>query len=257
MPELPEVETLKRQLEQEVLGEPILGVRVFDPNLQGAACLLCGELKGVHRHGKSLVFALDGHRVVLRLGMSGRLKLGKPDRTPRLTFLLPNKEIHLIDPRRFARIEAMRNLPRGVDPFSPSASREISVRAKRARKPLKAFLMDQEMVLGIGNIYACEILYRAGLDPFMPAGDLREVHWDAVFSEARGVLGEAIALRGTTIADWRDLYGRPGGYQERLFVYGREGKPCPRCRTPILRRVLQGRGTWFCPLCQRQKGGKG
>jgi len=255
MPELPEAETLRRQLEAEVLGQPILRVQVFDPRLLQGGRLLRGEVQEVGRHGKALILGLDGHRVVLRLGMTGRLKIGEPDYPPRLTLHFPGKEVHLIDPRRFARVEPLGALPAGVDPLCPSAPEEVVPKARGSRKPLKAFLMDQQKVLGIGNIYACEVLYRAGLDPFIPAGDLPKGAWEALFAAAKEILGEAIALRGTTVSDWRDLYGRPGGYQGRLSVYGRDGEPCPRCGTPIKREVLQGRGTWYCPRCQKHGGG--
>lgn len=254
MPELPEAETLRGQLERECLGEELRGVRVCDPSLAYCGKLVRGRLEGVSRHGKALVLRFDGKEVVLRLGMTGRLKLGEPDAPPRLTLVFAGKEIHLIDPRRFARIEAVGRLPGGVDPFTDSAPWVLASRARGSRRPLKALLMDQEMVLGFGNIYATEVLYRAGLDPFMPAGEV--VDWEGLLSVGRDVLLEAISSRGTTISDWRDLYGRPGEYQRRLAVYGREGKPCSRCGTPIERKVLYGRGTWFCPLCQNHRGGE-
>lgn len=242
-------------MEREFLGEGLLRVEVHDPSLGPCREWLKGRLEGISRHGKALILRFDGRDVVLRLGMTGRLKLGEPDRSPRLTLFFPGKEVHLIDPRRFARIEALGRLPGGVDPFSDSAPQVLSRRAKGSRRPLKAFLMDQEVVLGLGNIYATEVLHRAGFHPFIPAGEVRD--WEGLISVAREILLEAISLRGTTISDWRDLYGRPGEYQRRLAVYGKEGRPCPRCGTPIERRVLQGRGTWFCPSCQDHGGGRG
>jgi len=110
--------------------------------------------------------------------------------------------------------------------------------------------MDQRHVAGIGNIYASEILHAAGVHPLRPAGSLTAEEWEGVAHAARAILEEAIRLRGTTISDWRDLYGRPGEYQDKLRVYGRRGEPCPRCGTPIERVTLSGRGTYFCPRCQ-------
>ena len=110
--------------------------------------------------------------------------------------------------------------------------------------------MDQRFVAGVGNIYASEILYAAQIHPLRPLSRLSQEEWDQIMMSAREILTEAIRYRGTTISDWRDLYGRPGEYQKRLKVYGKEGEPCPRCGTSIRRIVVAGRGTYFCPRCQ-------
>ncbi len=244
VPELPEVETLRRQLEEEILGEEILGVSVFDSRLKGAEALLKGRVYAVRRHGKVLILVLQRGEVAIRLGMSGRLRLGPPDGPPRLTIRFPAGEIHLIDRRRLSSIGPLEGLPKGIDPFLEDPP------VWSSRRPVKALLMDQDFLLGVGNIYASEALFVAGVNPFVPAFRLSPGERQRVLGAVRGVLLEAVSLRGTTISDWRDLYGRPGLYQERLRVYGREGRPCPRCGSPIRRRVLSGRGTWFCPSCQ-------
>jgi len=247
VPELAEVETLRGQLEEEILGEEVLGVSVFDSKLRGSEVLFRGRVCAVKRHGKALVLTLEGGDVVIRLGMSGRLKLGAPERPPRLTLRFPGGEIHLIDRRRLSSIGPLGGLPKGVDPLlgDPPLVWDSS-------RPVKALLMDQDFLLGVGNIYASEALFVAAVDPFVPASRLSPEERLRIFGAVREVLLEAISLRGTTISDWRDLYGRPGLYQERLRVYGKEGRPCPRCGSPIRRRVLSGRGTWFCPSCQVQ-----
>ena len=252
MPELPEVETLKRELQAELVGKKIKEVFPFDPKLKEARELLKGEVKAVERHGKVLIFQIDDHLLTLWLGMSGRLKLGDPDLPPRLSLKFTGGTIHLIDPRRFAKIGLQNGLPKGIDPFQREAAQFLFQRAKCIKRPIKSFLMDQDYVLGIGNIYACEILFRAKINPFLPTCNLEPEEWNLLFKIAQKVLEEAISLRGTTFSQWRDLYGQEGLFRERLMVYQREEKPCFRCGTLIRRELLQGRGTWFCPNCQKE-----
>jgi formamidopyrimidine-DNA glycosylase len=111
--------------------------------------------------------------------------------------------------------------------------------------------MDQKVIAGIGNIYACEILHRAAINPLREACSLSRDDWRDVTKAAEAVLTRAVECRGTSISDWRDLFGQPGLFQHELAAYGREGDPCPRCGKIIVRRRLSGRGTWFCPSCQR------
>jgi len=252
MPELPEVETLKRELKVELLGKKIKEVFPFDPKLKEARELLKGQVKSVERHGKVLILQIDDHLVTLWLGMSGRLKLGDADFPPRLSLKFTEGTIHLIDPRRFAKIGLQDGLPKGIDPFQKEATQFLFERAKKIKRPIKSLLMDQDYVLGIGNIYACEVLFRAKINPFLPSSDLSLEDWRLLFEVAKRVLEEAISLRGTTFSQWRDLYGQEGLFRERLMVYRREGKPCFQCGTLIRREVLQGRGTWFCPSCQKE-----
>jgi len=127
----------------------------------------------------------------------------------------------------------------------------VLIAAGRNRtRSLKSFLMDQQIIGGIGNIYACEILFRAGLSPLRQAASLSPDDWRRVQGAMVAVLSRAIDCRGTSISDWRDLFGREGEYQKELRVYGREGKKCRRCDGVVRRERLLGRGTWFCPNCQ-------
>lgn len=254
MPELPEVETLRRQLEEVILGQEVFKVEVLDPKLSEAQGVLKGEVRGVEREGKLLAFSIEGgKRVLLSLRMTGRLLWGKDGgKYVRLVIHFPHGRLHLVDPRRFATLSLPdgRSAPLGVDPLEGSLPSFLVQRSEGRRAPVKTLLMDQRHVAGIGNIYASEILYAAGVHPLRPAGSLTAEQWEGVAHAARAILEEAIRLRGTTISDWRDLYGRPGEYQDRLRVYGRKGEPCPRCGTPIERVTLSGRGTYFCPRCQ-------
>jgi len=252
MPELPEVETLKRELQAELVGKEIKEVFPFDPKLKGVRELLMGKVESVKRHGKLLILGIEDHEVSIWLGMSGRLQLGDPDLPPRLSLTFGEGTIHLIDPRRFARIGLKDGLPKGIDPFDEKAPRVLFERTRGIRRPIKSLLIDQDFLLGLGNIYSCESLFRAKINPFLPSCDLKHEEWRLLLEVVKKVLEEAISLRGTTFSQWRDLYGQEGLFRERLMVYGREKEPCVLCGALIRREVLQGRGTWFCPNCQKE-----
>ena len=253
MPELPEVETLRRQLCEVILGSTVLEAEALDPKLSRWAPHLRGQVVAIRRRGKALEIDLEGSQLLLHLRMTGRLLWG--DGVPgaaRLALSFPQGVLYLIDPRRFATL----SLPKregtssGLDPLKGVLPSFLYDRARGRRLPLKAFLMNQRWVAGNGNIYACEILHLAGLSPFRPAGSVSLEEWGRVAEGIETVLKEAIRCRGTTISDWRDLYGLPGEYQKRLRVYGRKDEPCPRCGATVERDVLSGRGTYFCPRCQ-------
>ena len=253
MPELPEVETLKRQLQEVIIGQQVRAVKVFDPKLSVAERFPKGKVLQIGRRGKILEFIFeDGQRVWLSLRMTGRLLWGNEvSEHRRLTLVFSEGNLHLIDPRRFAALSFPQKelAPLGVDPLK-GAPPSFFEGLRRYCRPIKSFLMDQRFVAGIGNIYASEILYAAQIHPLRPLSRLSQEEWDQIMMSAREILTEAIRYRGTTISDWRDLYGRPGEYQKRLKVYGKEGEPCPRCGTSIRRIVVAGRGTYFCPRCQ-------
>ena len=202
--------------------------------------------------------------VVIHLGMSGKLGLF-PVHAPRrkhdhLRLLLDNgMELRFNDSRRFGSLQV---LAPGIaveavlgdigpeplnDDFTPSY---LLARAQNRRQPIKNFLMDSRTVAGIGNIYANEILFCAGIRPTTPAGNITESQWQRTVNCCRSVLGRAIASGGTTIADFVDASGAAGYFQLQLQVYGRDREKCPRCHTAITRQVLAGRSTYFCPCCQ-------
>lgn len=253
MPELPEVETLRRQLCEVILGSVILEAEALDPKLSQWMPLLKGQVVAIGRRGKALVIGLQRGKILLHLRMTGRLLWGDGvPKAARLALYFPQGALYLIDPRRFATLSLPEEgwPPSGVDPLKGVPPSFLYDRARGRRLSLKAFLMDQRWVAGIGNIYSCEILHFAGLDPFRPVGSVSLDEWRRVAEGMEAILKEAIRCRGTTISDWRDLYGLPGEYQKKLRVYGRKGKPCPRCGATIERDVLSGRGTYFCPCCQ-------
>jgi formamidopyrimidine-DNA glycosylase len=262
MPELPEVETLCRQLRHIIVGSEIVEIRIIDPKLGPIEGLEGQIVRGIRRHGKTLAIELEENlALVLHLRMTGRLlwhnENGLLPHT-RMVVSFASGRISLIDPRRFATVTVRQTVDRislGSDPldgFDPSLLWKI---AQQCTMPIKSFLMDQRRIAGIGNIYACEILHRARLDPWRKAKSLSRDEWAKIGAAARGVLQRAIANRGTSISDWRDLFGTKGKHQGDLLVYGREDAACHSCGKKIQRRKQNGRGTYFCSTCQQGEGG--
>ncbi len=273
MPELPEVETLRRQLEELLPGSEVLGIDVLDKSRIGELENICNRrIEEVARDGKFLKLKLSGGReIVVHLRMTGHLHWFKKDissKTPpfskggprgiskhaRLLIEFPHGTVCLIDPRRFATVE-IRTQDKGqlkiLDAYRDSITgKDLQTAAKSRKIPVKNFLLDQKTVAGLGNIYVCEILFRAGIDPWKKSCDLTVMEWNRIIKEFKPVLKKAIACRGTSVSDWKDLRGRKGSYQEHLQVYGRGGQPCFRRKIPIARKPIGGRSTFYCPVCQ-------
>ena len=260
MPELPEVETLCRQLQEVVSGKIIFSLRILDNKLGEFQQVAGQTVNAPYRNGKGITLPLDnGKALRLHLRMTGRL-LWQDDRpTPepahtRFVMTFKQGRLILIDPRRFATLSLTDNTPLPqafVDPLTQFPARLLWESVQGRGLPIKSFLLDQRAVSGIGNIYACEILHRASIDPWRPTRDLSLAEWKRLAKMAKTVLLKAIDCRGTSVSDWRDLLGQQGEYQHFLQVYGRAGKPCPRCSGAVKRVKLGGRGTFFCPDCQR------
>ncbi len=238
MPELPEVETMVRVLAAHLLARELPGH---------------GRLASVWRHGKVAVLDFSGlaranSRLVARLGMTGTFRLGgDPGPYTRQTLPFGGLPLHFDDIRRFGRLQWQDALPPiGPDVFSLPRGEFAALLAGRDRR-IKALLLDQMTVSGLGNIYCDECLHRAGIHPLTPASAIDGQRLHRVIRET---LAEAIADGGSTISDFVDPLGRAGRFQERHRVYGRAGKPCPQCATPIVRVVAAQRGTHYCPACQ-------
>ena len=257
MPELPEVETLSRQLQEKICGGKILATEVYDDKLAGTKNLKGRIVTAVERKGKTVAILLDdGNFVLIHLRMTGRLFWQKDSARPkhsrwRMTFADGN--VFLIDPRRFGTI---RILKKSEDDPDKDIFKEFDLKAflknhGSRRTKVKSLIMDQRAVAGIGNIYACEILHRTGIHPERIAATLTKYDWKKVFRQAKAVLKTAIKKRGTSISDWRDLYGCKGENQHELKAYGREGKSCSICGGTISRIKQNGRSTFFCPDCQK------
>jgi formamidopyrimidine-DNA glycosylase len=257
MPELPEVETLSRQLRKKICGRKILATEVYDDKLASIKNLKGRRITAVERRGKTVSVLLDdGNFVLIHLRMTGRLFWQEDSERPkhsrwRMTFADGN--VLLIDPRRFATIKILKNVESEStrDIFKKFDFKTFLQHYRSRRTKVKSLILDQSVVAGIGNIYACEILYRAGIHPERTAATLMEDDWRKIFSKAKTVLKVAIKKRGTSISDWRDLYGCKGENQHELKVYGQEGKNCCSCGNVIARIKQGGRSTFYCPECQK------
>jgi len=276
VPELPEVETVRRMLAERVVGSVIRsaalsGLPLREPIARTLPARLRGRrIEAARRIGKYLLIDLDRDlTLVSHLGMSGRWRYEAaappPERHVHARLALAGGgELWFEDPRRFgllrlvrrgalARDPALRAL--GPDPIlEPQGGESLREIARGTRVAVKNFLLDQHRIAGLGNIYASEILHRARLDPRLAAGRLTAREWSAVARSIPAVLEEAIRRSGTTFSTYRTVSGQPGRYGERLRVYERAGEPCRRCGATI-RRIVQGqRATYFCPRCQRRNG---
>lgn len=257
MPELPEVETLSRQLQEKICGGKILATEIYDDKLAGIKNLRGRIVKAVERQGKTVaIFLDDGNFVLIHLRMTGRLFWQEDSTRPkhsrwRMTFATGN--IFLIDPRRFGTIKILKKVESQStkDIFKEFDLKTFLKNHGSRRTKVKSLIMDQKAVSGIGNIYACEILHRAGINPERIAATLLKDDWEKIFRQAKIVLKTAIKKRGTSISDWRDLYGYKGENQYGLNAYGRKGKPCSICGGTICRIKQGGRSTFYCPDCQK------
>ncbi|HME80551.1 MAG TPA: bifunctional DNA-formamidopyrimidine glycosylase/DNA-(apurinic or apyrimidinic site) lyase [Candidatus Eremiobacteraceae bacterium] len=265
MPELPEVETIARGLARSVSGRTIKSVdvrwpRTVDPRGLAARALKGETIAAVRRLGKYVLFDLSsGRHAAVHLRMTGRLIADPPAELPHTRLTLRFEDggaLVFSDARKFGRWRLFEGDPQdtlgvGIDPFDPALTpvrlREL---LRGRRTAIKTWLLDQRRLSGVGNIYACEALYRARIRPSKPAGRLTLAHAAALLSSLRKVLRNAIFHRGSSVDDYVDGAGMPGGFQKKLAVYGRGGLPCRRCKTAIRRVVLAQRGTFFCPVCQ-------
>jgi formamidopyrimidine-DNA glycosylase len=270
MPELPEVEVIRRGLAPVLVGRRFLAVQVGAERLRQQSSpqelrrwLLGRRLEGLRRRGKYLVFDLEGGvTLLIHLGMTGHLLMGPPPSPPlphvHLVFQFEGGlELFFQDTRRFGQVlvfppgEDPAPLARvGAEPFSRKVTPAwLAEQARGRSRPIKNFLMDARILAGIGNIYACEILWAARLNPATPVARLTLADWDRVLTETRRILKHAIKKGGTTVSNYLNSKGEAGLFQLELLVYGRANEPC-RCGAPIHRLVQAGRSTFFCPRCQ-------
>lgn len=269
MPELPEVETIRRGLERRLCGRRIeaadwRGVALRRPSPSPLARLAGRRVTSVGRHGKFLMARLDEGTLVSHLGMTGKWLFAEgdgpePPHTHLVLDLDDGQRLRYIDPRRFGmlRLYPDGELPSdvahyGIDALDPAftpAHLEGVLAASRA--PLKAFLLDQTKIAGIGNIYACEALWRARLSPRRLARNTPRVRVPLLHAAIRDVLEDSLAAGGTSFNDYVDSIGRPGSFLFDVAVFQRDGGPCPRCGAEVRRTVQANRSTFYCPACQR------
>ncbi|SIS56068.1 bifunctional DNA-formamidopyrimidine glycosylase/DNA-(apurinic or apyrimidinic site) lyase [Alicyclobacillus vulcanalis] len=271
MPELPEVETVRRHLAERLEGDEICDVEVRLPRIVRypgvqafAERVRRQTIQRVGRRGKYLLFQLETVLLVSHLRMEGRYMVADPDEPElphtHVVFRLGSgRELRYADVRQFGTMDAIaagEPLPRGLaelgpEPFDPSLDGStLYERWHHRGVPVKSLLLDQRYLAGLGNIYVDEALFAAGIHPMTPAGALSPDQYDRLLREIRDVLDRAIREGGSSVRSFRDGYGRHGGFQIRLAVYGRAGQPCVRCGRAIEKLRVAGRGTHVCPACQ-------
>jgi formamidopyrimidine-DNA glycosylase len=290
MPELPEVETIARGLATRVTGDVIESIWLGEkpqtlksPASEIAAALTHRRIATVHRVGKHIVFDLDraprtlpsektrSHKTqrpvppsstpptaqfIVHLGMTGRLQVCEPQaeilkHTHAILKLASGRELRFVDPRRFGRLSVSTAFDAaGIEPLEADLDRFLLL--FRGRKtPIKSALLNQKLLRGVGNIYADESLFRAGIRPRRRASTITRGQFARLLASVKEVLKEAIALGGSSISDYVDSDGEEGFFQLQHRVYGRESEPCLTCKTPIKRIVIAGRSSHYCPHCQK------
>ncbi|OGH02386.1 MAG: DNA-formamidopyrimidine glycosylase [Candidatus Lambdaproteobacteria bacterium RIFOXYC1_FULL_56_13] len=270
MPELPEVETVRRGLLAEVLGQKVLQVKVHRASVvRGAPKALCraieGQtLEGIDRAAKYLLFRFGPHSLLAHLGMSGKFVVTKAQEPlkphDRVVFTLSDQRrlvfselrcfgfLELLDPN----VQHPRLAKLGVDALTAAIEpKALQAAWSHTKRPLKTLLLDQSPLAGIGNIYAAEILFAAKLSPLLAGNKLRPTQALRLLEETRRILGLALEANGTSISDFRRVDDKTGGFQEFLQVYGKTDQPCRTCGREIKRIIQAGRSSFYCPHCQK------
>jgi formamidopyrimidine-DNA glycosylase len=272
MPELPEVETSRRGIEPYILGKKVKDVVIREPRLRWpipgslTAKIRNHAVSQVDRRGKYLLlkFGITG-TVIIHLGMSGSLRICTPstraEKHDHIDFVFSNKKVlRLRDPRKFGcvlwtdkPVEQHRLLSKlGPEPLDEDFSSDYLYQQSRKRTcSIKAFIMNSHTVVGVGNIYASESLFTAGINPRRKAGSLSRARAEALVVAIKQILSEAIKQGGTTLRDFTREDGQPGYFSQKLFVYGKAGEPCAGCSKPVKQITQQQRSTFYCTNCQK------
>ena len=272
MPELPEVETTRRGIEPYLLGRKVLDVDIREPRMRWPVEKFVKRITGhaiqsVRRRAKYILITCDAGTLILHLGMSGSLRicpheleLKKHDHF--VMHMDGGMEMRLHDPRRFGAVlwhdasdgsitenPLLRHL--GPEPLEETFDPEYLASTCLKRKTtIKQHIMNNRVVVGVGNIYACEALFRSGIRPTRKAGNISKPRLIRLTAEIKQVLGEAIKQGGTTLRDFVREDGQPGYFKQKLKVYDREGEPCRQCSTIIKKITISNRSTYYCPKCQ-------
>jgi formamidopyrimidine-DNA glycosylase len=272
VPELPEVETIRRQLAPHLEGRTIRQAEILDPRWTRpeSPAAVAAELRGsvverIGRSGKYLIWSLSGERYLLaHLRMTGAFLFDPPAQPAhtRVRFELDaGHRLLYVDPRRFgtghllhgaATRDAYLSERLGAEPFTPEFTPDhLRAVARGRRAPVKAFLLDQRRIAGVGNIYADEALFRAGIHPLRPVGALKRADWVRLHAGIEDALRLGIDAKGASIDDFRHVDGARGSFQDLFLVHQRAGQPCPVCGSAVSKLVVGGRGTYVCARCQR------
>jgi formamidopyrimidine-DNA glycosylase len=270
MPELPEVETTRRGIAPHVVGQIIKDLKVRESRLRWpveaglADCIRGRRVLAVERRGKYLIVRFDHGALLIHLGMSGSLRVvdatQAPGRHDHIDILMQSGPcLRFNDPRRFGSFHFAANPEQhpllanlGPEPLADAFDgAHLAAIARGRRAAIKTLIMNARVVVGVGNIYANEALFMAGIHPARAAGRISAARLESLAAAIRTVLSAAIECGGTTLRDFVGGDGKPGYFRQSLAVYDRAGQPCRHCATPIRRRVLGQRASYFCPTCQR------
>lgn len=271
MPELPEVETIKETLKQKLLKRKIVGISIRYPKLieypssKEFEKEIVGEtIHDLKRRGKWILFELDHYYLLSHLRMEGRYLFRSPEESiqkhEHISFLLDNGlELRYKDTRKFGRMHLIEKeklyeqkplSELGLEPWDVNAT-YLQTKLQGKSIPIKTSLLDQSIITGIGNIYANEILYLSKISPIRKSNALTRKELNTIIENTKKVLEAAIHEGGTTIRSYESSEGVHGMFQQQLYVHGKEGLPCPNCKHTILKMVVGGRGTYYCPKCQK------
>lgn len=273
MPELPEVETVKESLKLKLIGKKIKKVSVYHeniieyPSVEEFSRLISDQtIKNISRYGKWLIFILDDYYLLSHLRMEGKYFI-KSNKEPRCKHehvifeFEDNSTLRYMDVRKFGKMHLIKKeeihttgpfLTMGLEPWDEKLTPDyLKEKYEHKRIPIKSTLLDQSIIVGIGNIYANEILFLSKISPLKPSNTLTEIELKNIIKFARQILTDAIKKGGTTIRSYTSVNGVHGLFQQELYVHSQEGKKCPICGTIITKIKVGGRGTYFCPNCQK------
>jgi len=268
MPELPEVETTKNGLEKILTKKKITKVEILNPNLRWIvdeairSKINNQTIRSFSRRGKYILFNLDKGHLMIHLGMSGKINvvdINEPlKKHDHFLLYFNNQVMRFNDPRRFGSIFYLKDLNHkllnnlGVEPLEDSFHKNYLFENSRNKtQNVKAFIMDSKIVVGVGNIYACESLYNAGINPKTKSNKISKQRYLNLTENIKKVLNKAIKAGGTTLQDFAKVDGKPGYFSQELSVYGRENENCYNCNGKIKRIVQNQRSTFYCPKCQK------
>ena len=274
MPELPEVETVKETLKRKLVGKIIKGVEIYHDNIieyptvdEFKEEIINQRIKGMDRYGKWLIFELDDYYLLSHLRMEGKYFFKTKDeernKHEHVVFSLDDGiELRYMDVRKFGKMHLIVKddirkkgpfLDMGLEPWDSNLTIEyLKDKYSKKRLPIKTVLLDQSIIVGIGNIYADEILFLSKINPLISCKDLSDKNLRDIIDNTKEVLEKAIKKGGTTIRSYASVDGVHGLFQQELYVHTKENKACVSCGTSILKVKVGGRGTYYCPLCQKK-----